>query len=231
MLFARDAYELSECVERWDMSGAELRYLVGEHKLKLSARIVAQPALRSEEEPTGDGQPGWVPVDELVFNGLADLSFRDAFRIVRDGEAQIRDVFLPCGSRLTLRGGEGLRLGFVDALVRAEHAETVEREFVRKDAAGVEPAFDYRQFVFDETAFAFTFMQARALEFMMEKTRDGAVDQHYLEILKAAGSSSQRLSSLFRRKPYWQKLLLKTPGRRGWYFLEPLFVVWLTQVG
>jgi len=63
----------------------------------------------------------------------------------------------------------------------------------------------------------------------LNATRAGAPDQHYLEILKAAGSASQRISSLFSRKPSWTRLLFKTSGRRGWYYLDPAFVVWLAR--
>ena len=69
--------------------------------------------------------------------------------------------------------------------------------------------------------------QARALEFMLEQTRAGAPDQHHVDILKAVGSASQRLGSLFSRKPCWTRLLRQTPGRRGWYHLDPGFTVWL----
>jgi hypothetical protein len=92
-------------------------------------------------------------------------------------------------------------------------------------------AFDFRLFVYDDTEFAFTLPQARALEFMLEQTRAGAPDQHYTDILNAVGSASQRLSSLFSRKPHWQQLIRKTPGRRGWYHLEPAFVIWLAVSG
>ena len=69
--------------------------------------------------------------------------------------------------------------------------------------------------------------QARALEFMMAQTQAGAPDQHHSDILNAVGSASQRLSSLFSRKPWWSQLLCKTEGRRGWYHLDPDFVIWL----
>jgi hypothetical protein len=87
-------------------------------------------------------------------------------------------------------------------------------------------AYDLRLFVFAGQEFAFTLPQARALEFMLAQTRAGAPDQHHVDILEAVGSSCQRLSSLFSRKPYWTRLLRRTVGRRGWYHLDPGFVVW-----
>lgn len=226
MRLKRDSFELSELAERWGISGAVIRYLVGDDKLRLSVRILAQPALVSGLELTAEGEPFWVPVEEKVFTGLADLALRDAFRLVREGEARVADVFLSDDQCVTLRNGDGLLLRTDDLLVRRERAEALEREIFgisEKPAA----SFDFRVFVYDETEFTFTLPQARALEFMLAQTRAGAPDQHYLEILEAVGSASQRLSSLFSRKPQWRQLLRKTPGRRGWYHLDPRFVIWL----
>ena len=226
MRVERDAFELSELAERWNIAGADIRYLVASDRMPLSVRIVAQPAILHAEERTAESAPFWVPVEEKMFSGLGDLALRDAFRLVRDGEGQVRTLFLPDDRMLTLRGGEGICFSHVDLLVRREHAEALECALLgvpleRQDT------FDFRLFVYDDQEFAFTLPQARALEFMLAQTRDGAPDQHYGNILNAVGSSSQRLSSLFSRKPYWSRLLRKTEGRRGWYHLDPDFVVWL----
>ena len=228
MRIERDCFELAEVVEEWGITDAEIRYLVANGTLKLSVRLVAQRARLSSLEETQEGEPFWVPFEERLFNGLADLSLRDAFLLVRDGQAVVRDAFLPDCIRISLRGGEGLLLSHADTLVRREHFELVERSFLKQSDSGAKDVFDFRQFVYDGEEFAFTFQQARALEFTLNTARAGAPDQHYLEILKAAGSASQRIGSLFSRKPSWTRLLLKTSGRRGWYYLNPAFVVWLT---
>ena len=44
-----------------------------------------------------------MPVEETVFSGLGDLALRDAFRLVRDGEGHVRQLFLPEEQMLTLR--------------------------------------------------------------------------------------------------------------------------------
>lgn len=225
MRLERDAFELSELADRWRISGADIRYLVASNKMRLSVRVVAQPALLSAKELTAEGEPFWVPVEEKVCSLIGDLALRDAFRLVRDGEGHVTNLFLPDATMLTLRSGAGISFSHVDLLVRREQAEELERELL---GAPYEPqnAFDFRLFVFDGQEFAFTLPQARALEFVMTQTRDGAPDQHCSDILNAVGSASQRLSSLFSRKPYWSQLLRKTKGRRGWYHLDPDFVVW-----
>lgn len=226
MRLERDSFELSELADRWGISAADIRFLVAQGRLGLSVRIVAQPAIQYDIEISQDGDPCRIPVQKGLFNGLVDLALSDAFRLVRDGEARVADMFLSNDRGVTLRNGEGLLLRTDDLLVRRDRAEALEREvFGVSEERG--EAFDFRMFVYDETEFAFTLPQARALEFMLAQTRAGAPDQHYLEILNAVGSASQRLSSLFSRKPHWRRLLRKLPGQRGWYHLDPRFVIWL----
>ncbi len=225
MRIMRDAYELAELADRWNLSPADVRSWVGQEILKLCVRVVAQPALLSEQELTAEGEPFWVPVEEKPFSGLGDLTSRDAFRLVCDEGGRVTDLFLPGDRMLTLRGGEGIHFYYEDLLVRLGHAEQLQCRMFGAPRIEQE-AFDYRLFVYDEMEFAFTLPQARALEFMMRQTCGGAPDQHYTEILKAVGSASQRLSSLFSRKPNWTRLLKKTTGNRGWYYLDPDFVIW-----
>lgn len=226
MRLERDAFELSELADRWGIAGADIRYLVASNRMRLSVRLVAQPAIVYGTERTAENEPFWIPIEEKVFSGLGELTLRDAFRLVRDGKAHVRDLFLPEDQMLTLRRDEGICFSHVDLLVRRDCAEALEREVVGAPLKSTE-AFDFRLFVYKEREFAFTMPQARALEFMLTQTQAGAPDQHYSDILNAVGSASPRLSSLFSRKPYWSQLLRKTAGRRGWYHLDPDFVVWL----
>ena len=226
MWLERDAFELSELAEQWGVTGADIRCLVANARMHLSVRILAQPVVLSEQERSAEGEPFWVPVEETVFTGLADLALPDAFRLVRDGECEVSCMFLPDGRMVSLLQAGGVRNTHGDLLLRREHAERLEQELFGS-ASRKKEAFDFRMFIYDGQEFAFTLPQARALEFMLTQTRAGAPDQHYLDILKAVGSASQRLSSLFSRKPYWTRLLRKTPGQRGWYALDPDFVIWL----
>jgi predicted nucleotidyltransferase len=230
MRIGRDAYELAELAERWNLSAADIRSLVGRGILALSVRIVAQPALLSVQDENMEGEIVWVPTEEKVFSGLGDLLLQDAFKLVRTGEARVADLFLPGSALVTLRGGEGITLSHVDLLVRYEHAEQMQRDVIGVPSR-LSDAFDFRLFVYNETEFAFTFPQARALGFVLKQTQGGAPDQHYTQILNAVGSSCQRLSSLFSRKPYWTRLVKKTSGRRGWYYLDPDFVIWHSTTG
>lgn len=226
MWLERDAFELSELAEQWEMTGADIRCLVANDRMHLSVRILAQPVILSEQQLSAVGEPFWVPVEETVFTGLADLALPDAFRLVRDGECEVSCMFLPDGRMVSLLQAGGGRNTHGDLLLRRDHAERLEHELFGS-ASLTKDAFDFRMFVYDGQEFAFTLPQARALEFMLAQTRAGAPDQHHLDILNAVGSASQRLSSLFSRKPYWTQLLRKTPGQRGWYALDPDFAIWL----
>lgn len=231
MRIERDCFELAEIAESWGLTDADIRYLVGNGTLTLSVRLVAQPVLLSVPEEIAPGRCEWLPDEERVFHGVADLFLRDGFRLVRDGQRTITDALLADGRRLTLRYEGGLRLERKDALVRRAHWETIRADVLGEGCDDVEEAFDFRQFVYDEFDYAFTLPQARALAFMFERTRAGAPDQHHLKILEAAGASSTKLGNLFSRKPWWTRLLRKTPGRRGWYYLDPAFAIWLTRSG
>lgn len=230
MRIERDAYELAELADRWGLSSADIRSLVGRGILTLSVRIVAQPALLSVQDETMDGEVFWVPNEETVFSGLGDLLLRDAFQLVRSGEARVRDLILPGSTLVTLRRDDGIVLSHVDLLVRSDHAAQLQGEVIGVPAREMD-AFDFRMFVYDGRDYAFTLPQARALEFMLGQTLAGAPDQHHGKILDAVGSSCRNLSSLFSRKPHWKRLLRQTPGRRGWYYLDPDFVVWRCATG
>lgn len=226
MRFERDTFELSELADRWGVAGADIRYLVASNRMRLSVRIVAQPVVLHAKEWTEEGESFWVPIDETMFSGLGDLTLRDAYRLVRDGEGYVSHLFLPEDQMLLLRGEDGICFSHVDLLVRRDCAESLEREVLGAPAIAPD-SFDFRLFVYDDLEFAFTMPQARALEYMLMQTQAGAPEQHYTDILNAVGSASQRLSSLFSRKPDWSRLLRKTEGRRGWYHLAPEFVIWL----
>ena len=130
MRLERDAFELSELAERWRISGADIRYLVANNRMRLSVRVVAQPVLLSDEELTAEGEPFWLPTEEKVFSWLGDLALRDAFRLVRDGERVVTHLFLPEARMVTLRGGDGISFSHMDLLVRRERADALEGEVI-----------------------------------------------------------------------------------------------------
>ena len=67
---------------------------------------------------------------------------------------------------------------------------------------------DFRLFVYDETGVRVHDAAGAGARVHDDANAGGAPDQHYSDILNAVGSSaSQRLSSLFSRKPYWTQLL------------------------
>mgnify|MGYP006426579927 CR=1 FL=1 len=119
MRLERDAFELNELVDRWGIAGADIRYLVASNRMRLSVRIVAQPAVLHAEERTDEDEPFWVPVEETVFSGLGDLALR------RDG---------------------GICFSHVDLLVRRDCAAALEREVLGVPVTPPE-AFDFRLFV------------------------------------------------------------------------------------
>lgn len=91
-------------------------------------------------------------------------------------------------------------------------------------STGVESDFDFKYFEFDGELWDFTEMQSRALKFLFDCARNGAPEQHYPDILHAASSASSKLGHLFSSRPYWTRIVNKSPGHRGWYLMEPRLV-------
>ena len=233
MLIERDCFELAEVAEALDLTPPVIRECVGSGRLRLSVRLVAQWVSLSYWEVADDGTPFSVPLGDEFVTRVADLSISDAYALVRSGERQVYSVEFEDQTIAQLQRGEGLLLTTVDALVRREQLERFATGISK--AAGVQEMrsgtpFDFRRFAYNGEVYKFTYMQAQALRYMHECCKAGVPDQHFNEILRSAGSTSQKLGSLFRRRPDWVKIVQSVPGHRGYYSLDPQFASWLRKV-
>lgn len=230
MVIERDCFELGEVATEWELTDPVIRQLVGKGQLRLSMRLVMQRVELSYWETAEDGQSFRVPLGNDVISTVADLSTRDAYALVRNGEGVIYGVELPDQSFAELGNGEGLHFSFLDALVRPENIKKLQSHIAEAAAQKDALAFDFRRFAFKGERYAFTFQQAQALRHMYDTRQAGVLEVHHLDILEAAGSVSQRLGSLFSRRPGWKNLLQPVVGHRGYYALEPEFAALLGRV-
>lgn len=229
MLIERDCFELSEVASDLELTDPVIRQLVGKGQLRLSVRLVSQYVEISYWETAQDGQGVRVPLGCDVLNMVADLSTRDAYTLVRNGEGIVYQVELPDQTFADLGNGEGVHMSFLDALVRPENLEKL-HGYIEECAAKADRfAFNFRNFEFKGVSYSFTFQQAQALQYMYEAGQADVSEVHHLDILEAAGSVSQRLGSLFSRRPGWQNLLRPAAGHRGYYALDPEFASWLSR--
>jgi hypothetical protein len=230
MLVERECFELAEVADELGLKDPVIRELVWSGKLRICIRLVSQKVERYYWEEVDHNEHVYVPLGKKWVNTLAQLSTADAYRLVRSGEVVACTVELPEGVFAELREGDGLRLGKVDALVTRANLQALRHNVSKIVEAERKVDIDFRYFEFNGMTFSFSHTQAKALKYMNEQDRKGVSELQYLEILDAAGSSSQRMASLFSRHPGWKRLLVIVPGRRGYYKLAPDFRDWLRLV-
>lgn len=230
MLIERDCFELSEVAAEWELTDPVIRQLVGKGQLRLSVRLVSQRVELSYWEVIDENEQFRVPFGSKVVSAVADLSTRDAYMLVRNGEGVVYQVELPDQTFAELGDGEGLHFSFMDALVSPENLAKLQGYIAENAAKEGRFVFNFRSFEFNGIKYAFTFQQAQALQYVYEARQAGVMEVHHLDILEAAGSVSQRLGSLFSRRPGWQDLLRAADGHRGFYALDDGFASWLSSV-
>ena len=221
----KDYHELDELIARWNMSESDLRYVVENGKLPLSVRIYA----RSMELGTYEQEDwGQMPVayQEVIFDGVADLERYDIYRLFLEGEVNPTDFSLPNGDYAKLRYDRDARtIKRADLLVRDDARIQFEQEVLGTLGHPEQVPPDFRRFFLGDNLWEFTEMQARSISFLYEAAKRGEPEQHCRKILEAACSASEKIGHLFSTRNDWQEIVLKAPGRRGWYYLEPRVVV------
>ena len=88
-------FTLEEIEERWQLPHRDVVYLAENGLLKLSVRLFNVRLEWGEFEDFSNGHWNRIPTDQRWFSGLQDLREHDAFRLFRDGEAQIDQFAMP----------------------------------------------------------------------------------------------------------------------------------------
>jgi len=219
-------FTLDEMTAAWKLPEPDLRYAVENGLLTLSARIVGLYMNVGGYEVTPEGERFAILFGNRKMNELVDLCGRDAHTVFRNGSVASRRFYLPGDEYAELaREEDVIHLQRGDLLVRQEERLRFEENELGISSMGVENNIDFKYFEFDGELWDFTDMQSRALKFLFDCARNGAPEQHYPDILNAASSASSKLGHLFSSRPYWTRIVKKSPGHRGWYLMEPRLVV------
>jgi hypothetical protein len=219
-------YTLDEMIAAWKLPEPDLRYAVENGLLTLSARIVGMHMQVGGYEVTPEGERFAIPHRYRQMDGLVDLCRRDTYALFRDGAVSPRRFCLPGDEYAELtRDEDVVCLKRPDLLVRQNERLEFENNVLDTSDVCRRKSIDFRYFEFDGAFWDFTEMQSRALKFLFESARTGEPDQRYPDILNAASSASSKLGHLFSSRPYWTRIVKKSPGHRGWYLMEPRLVV------
>lgn len=217
-LIPREYFTLAETLRDWEISEAELLYVVETGQLTLSVRIHG-------DFSKSDGRRGMIQHDP-DFEAVVDLRRRDALKVLRRDKCAIGEFISADGGLVSTADGAHDWTVFRNTLVvRASERNSFQQVINQARMSHINDYERFLSFSFGKKAYCFTDMQARALNFLFIRAIAGEPDQRGVDILDAAGSASSKLSYLFSSRPGWRDLVLSIPGRRGYYLLEPRLVV------
>jgi hypothetical protein len=221
-------FTLEEIEERWQLPHRDIVYLAENGLLKLSVRLFNVRLEWGEFEDFGNGHWNRIPTDQRWFSGLQDLREHDAFRLFRDGEAQIDQFAMPePGYCHLLEPTDSLLIRATDVVVQRQERARVEQQ--QGLAGAIKPAVtsifrqvnDYGEVHVAGRVFNLGPAQSRVVKQLHRAALVGDPWCNGKVLLAGAGSSSTRLSDLFKSQREWRQLI--ESDRRGNYRLRLLF--------
>ena len=216
-------FTLDEVEERWRLPHRDIVYLAENGLLRLSVRLFGACLESGTLEPAPDG--GCCPAlhDRSWFTGLQDLSERDAFRVLRDGTAEVCSFHAEAGWYVRLAvPGAVITVRETDLVVRRHERDRVEREhgLVSREGArgpGFRQVDDYREVHAGGLVFRLGPVQAAVVKLLHAAAERGSPWCVGKLVLADAGSASSRMADVFKSQPHWRRLI--ESDRRGRYRL------------
>ena len=205
-------FTLRETAARWGVTTDDLAYMAENGELRVSTRLEGARLERGTLE-VANGQSFRIPYRQDWFSGILDLRRSDAFRVFRDGRARIvhfgadqpeyATVVEPTSSvdvrpeHLVIRRCERDR-------VEAFHGEAGASV---ADGIGFQHSEDFREVRCGELRLSLGQVQANVVRVLHESSRIDDGWRHGKAVLAAAGSTSNRMSDVFKSQPRWRELI------------------------
>lgn len=215
-------FTLDEVEERWGLPHRDVVYLAENGLLRLSVRLFGAWLESGTYEPDPDGCPFRLPHDQPWFTGLQDLTEHDAFRVLRDGTAEIHWFHAEEGHYVCLaEPGAVIPVHRADLVVRRSERDRVERAHALAGGGRSAPAFrqvdDYREVHAGGLTFQLGPVQAAVVRLLHAAAERGSPWCIGKVVLADAGSASSRMADVFKSQPHWRRLIAS--DRRGRYRL------------
>lgn len=205
-------FDLEEITERWHVRTHDLAYMAENGELRVSTRLEGARLERGTLE-VANGQSFRIPYRQDWFSGILDLRRSDAFRVFRDGQARIVHF-----------GAEGAEYAaLVEPTapldVRLEHLvmRRSERDRVEAfhgeagasvaDGIAFQHSEDFRQIRCGDLRLSLGQVQANVVRVLHESSRIDDGWRHGKAVLAEAGSTSNRMSDVFKSQPRWRELI------------------------
>ena len=217
-------FTLEEVVERWQVKMDDLAYMAENDELKVSVRLYTVRLEEGVFEPDPrDGQPQRIPFDQSWFSGLQDLTASDAHKVFRYGEARVARFAAPAGGYVEIiEPSEPVLVQLRQLLVRREERDRIEALHGRDGNSVAEGiAFqhdeDFRILRLGQVRVTLGRVQGAVIRHLYEASRSGDGWCFGKTVLAAVGSTSKRMSDVFKAKPEAASLI-ESDGRGRYRF-------------
>lgn len=217
-------FTLEEVVERWKVKMDDLAYMAENDELKVSVRLYTVRLEEGVWEPDPrDGQPHRIPFDQSWFSGLQDLTASDAHRVFRYGETRVARFDAPAGAYVEIiEPSEPVLVQLRQLLVRREERDRIEALHGRDGnsvAEGIAFQHDeeFRILRLGQIRVTLGRVQGAVVKHLYEASRSGDGWCFGKTVLAAVGSTSKRMSDVFKAKPE-SASLIESDGRGRYRF-------------
>ncbi len=217
-------FDLDEIAQRWRVRSHDLAYMAENDELKVSVRLYTVRLEEGIYEPdTRDGQPHRIPFDQSWFSGLHDLTACDAHKVFLHGEARVMH-FDALGDAYVeiIEPSEAVVVQLRQLVVRREERDRVEAEHGRAgnsvaDGIAFQHDDDFRNLRLGQVRISLGRLQGAVVKHLYEASRSGDGWCFGKALLGEVGSTSKRMSDVFKSKPEWT-LLIESDGRGRYRF-------------
>jgi len=223
----KEYFAFEELQERWGVPHRDLVYLAENGLLKVSVRLYGACLEHGSYEEVDTGQWCNIPDHQGPFQGLQDLRAHDVYRVFHEGALQIEYFDAPADRYcMVLQPENGILIKQDELVVRRAERERAEAKHRlagtgRQSEVVFEQRDDFTEISLGERTYLLGPIQARVVKVLHQAAASGCPWQHGKTVLSDAGSSSTRLSDLFKTQPEWRKLIQS--DRRGRYRLNIRF--------
>jgi hypothetical protein len=206
----------------------DLAYLAENGDLRVSVRVYT---VRLEEGiyefDARDGHPHRIPFDQSWFSGLQDLTACDAHKIFLYGEARVAHFHAPGDAYVEIiEPSDAVVVLLRQLVIRREECDRVEAEHGRAgnsvaDGIAFQHDEDFRNLRLGQLRVTLGRLQGAVVKHLYEASRSGDGWCFGKAVLAAVGSTSRRMSDVFKSKPE-STLLVESDGRGRYRFRAQL---------
>jgi hypothetical protein len=205
-------FTLRETAERWEVAMEDLGYLAENGDLRVSTRLEGAHLERGTIE-VEHGQEFRIPHEQAWFSGVIDLQRRDAYRIFREGRAEVVHFHAEGDEyAAVIDPTPTVVVRLKHLVVRRDERDRVEALHERAghtvaEGIGFQHSPDYRNVRLGTTEITLGAVQAQVARLLHQAALSDAPWCDGKTILSEAGATSMRMSDVFKSQKQWRQLI------------------------